>query len=204
MWTSSSCSRTPWWSSSSRRPARSPSSATRSRAARPGARRLGGRIPSRARHGLRLRSRLLTRAFDEPSVSVRERAFLAIVRGRSTGSVTSASFYVGGAADLLDDLRTEEIGATGASSTPSRSAPRSDVLANSLGMRRRSSASGTSSSSLAALAGARGRDVRPGDEATGDRQPSGPPPDGLREGSARRRAAAHELSRFVEEVYADE
>ena len=64
--------------------------------------------------GLRLRSRLLARAFDEPGLSPRERAFLAVVRGAFDDLEDERELYVGGAAGLLDDLRTRRSAPTGA------------------------------------------------------------------------------------------
>jgi heat-inducible transcriptional repressor len=61
--------------------------------------------------GLRLRSRQLARAFDEPGLSPREQAFLSVVRSSFDRLEDERELYVGGAAGLLDDLRTEEIGA---------------------------------------------------------------------------------------------
>jgi heat-inducible transcriptional repressor len=61
--------------------------------------------------GIRLRSRLLARAFDEPGLSSQERAFLAEIRGAFDEVEEERQLYVGGAAGLLDDLRSEEIGA---------------------------------------------------------------------------------------------
>jgi heat-inducible transcriptional repressor len=61
--------------------------------------------------GLRLRSRLLARVFDEPALSPGERSFLQVIRGAFDAVDGDRQLYVGGAASLLDDLRTEEIGA---------------------------------------------------------------------------------------------
>ena len=56
--------------------------------------------------GLRLRSRLLARAFDEPGFSPRERAFLAVLRSAFDDVEDDRELYVGGAAGLLDELRS--------------------------------------------------------------------------------------------------
>ena len=87
--------------------------------------------------GLRLRSRLLARAFDEPGLSPRERAFLAVVRGAFDDLEDERELYVGGAAGLLDDLRGEEIGAyRSLIDALEKRAALLDVLAQSLGVRR--------------------------------------------------------------------
>ena len=101
--------------------------------------------------GLRLRSRLLARAFDEPSLSPGERAFLAVVRGAFDDVEDERELYVGGAAGLLDDLRAEEIGAyRSLIDALEKRAALLDVLAQSLGISAvRSSGSATSSSSPA-------------------------------------------------------
>jgi heat-inducible transcriptional repressor len=61
--------------------------------------------------GVRLRSHLLARAFDEAGLSPRERVFLQVVRSAFDDVEDDRQLYVGGAAGLLDELRTEEIGA---------------------------------------------------------------------------------------------
>ena len=61
--------------------------------------------------GVRLRSRLLRRALEEPTLSPRERAFLDAIRGTFDAVEDERQLYVGGAAGLLDELRAEEIGA---------------------------------------------------------------------------------------------
>jgi len=61
--------------------------------------------------GVRLRSHRLAKAFDEPGLSPRERAFLETIRSAFDEIEDEHQLYVGGAAGLLDDLRTEEIGA---------------------------------------------------------------------------------------------
>jgi heat-inducible transcriptional repressor len=61
--------------------------------------------------GIRLGSRLLGRVLDEQSLSPRERAFLQVTRGAFDDIEDDRQLYVGGAAGLLDELRSEEIGA---------------------------------------------------------------------------------------------
>jgi heat-inducible transcriptional repressor len=60
--------------------------------------------------GLQLGTTLLRRRFDEPGLSARERAFLAALRPAFTELVSAEQrLYVGGAADLLGDVRAEEL-----------------------------------------------------------------------------------------------
>jgi heat-inducible transcriptional repressor len=60
--------------------------------------------------GLQLGTTLLRRRFDDPGLSARERAFLAALRPAFTELVSAAQrLYVGGAADLLGEVRAEEL-----------------------------------------------------------------------------------------------
>jgi heat-inducible transcriptional repressor len=60
--------------------------------------------------GLQLGTTLLRRRFDDPGLSARERAFLAAVRPAFTELVSAEQrLYVGGAADLLGEVRAEEL-----------------------------------------------------------------------------------------------
>jgi heat-inducible transcriptional repressor len=60
--------------------------------------------------GLQLGTTLLRRRFDEPGLSARERAFLAALRPAFTELVSAEQrLYVGGAADLLGEVRAEEL-----------------------------------------------------------------------------------------------
>src|SRR5438445_7767848 len=60
--------------------------------------------------GLQLGTTLLRRRFDDPGLSIRERAFLAALRPAFTELVSAAQrLYVGGAADLLGDVRSDEL-----------------------------------------------------------------------------------------------
>jgi heat-inducible transcriptional repressor len=156
--------------------------------------------------GVRLRSRLLRRAFEEPGLSLRERTFLDAIRGAFDTVEDDRQLFVGGAAGLLDALRAEEIGAyRSVIDALEKRAALLDVLARSFEPRRPF--------------------VRVGDELE---------PSGLRElalvgaaygishqtlgavsllGPLRMdyelalrtvRAAAYELSRFVEEAYSED
>ena len=60
--------------------------------------------------GLQLGTVLLRRRFEEPGLSAREREFLQALRPAFTELVTAAQrLYVGGAADLLGEVRAEEL-----------------------------------------------------------------------------------------------
>ena len=62
--------------------------------------------------GLQLGTSLLRRRFDDPGLPVRERSFLAALRPAFTELVSTAQrVYVGGAADLLGEVRAEELDA---------------------------------------------------------------------------------------------
>src|SRR5262249_30359270 len=61
--------------------------------------------------GVRLRSRVLRRVFDEADLSPRERVFLDAIRGSFDAVEEDRQLYVGGAAGPLDAPRAEEIGA---------------------------------------------------------------------------------------------
>jgi heat-inducible transcriptional repressor len=60
--------------------------------------------------GLQLGTALLRRRFEDPGLGLRERAFLAALRPAFTDLVNAEQrLYVGGAADLLGELRSEEL-----------------------------------------------------------------------------------------------
>ena len=60
--------------------------------------------------GLQLGTTLLRRRFDDPGLSVREREFLAALRPAFTELLAPEQrLYVGGAADLLEDVRADEL-----------------------------------------------------------------------------------------------
>ncbi len=62
--------------------------------------------------GLSLGTVLLRRRFDDPGLSLRERDFLGALRPAFTELVSAEQrLYVGGAADLLGDVRAEELDA---------------------------------------------------------------------------------------------
>jgi heat-inducible transcriptional repressor len=156
--------------------------------------------------GLRLRSRLLARAFDEPGLSARERAFLGVVRGAFDGLGEERELYVGGAAGLLDDLRSEEIGAyRSLIDALEKRAALLDVLARSVAARRPFVHVGdeleeSGLHSLALVGATYGSGTIP----LGTVSLLGPVRMDYEKALRAVRAAAHELSRFVEDVYADE
>ena len=137
--------------------------------------------------GLRLRSRLLARAFDEPGLAPRERAFLAVVRGAFDELEDERELYVGGAAGLLDDLRTRGDRRLPEPDRRAREARRAARRARAVARgaaavrprRRRARGVG------AALARARRRDLRLREPAARRGQPARPAADGLREGAPR-------------------
>jgi heat-inducible transcriptional repressor len=62
--------------------------------------------------GLQVGTALLRRRFEDTGLSARERSFLAVLRPAFTELVSAEQrLYVGGAADLLGELRTEELDA---------------------------------------------------------------------------------------------
>ena len=62
--------------------------------------------------GLQIGTTLLRRRFEDPGLSPRERAFLATLRAAFTELVSAEQrLYVGGAADLLGEVRNEELDA---------------------------------------------------------------------------------------------
>jgi heat-inducible transcriptional repressor len=156
--------------------------------------------------GLRLRTRLLARAFDEPSLSPRERAFLAAFRGTFDDVGEELRLYVGGAAGLLDDLRLEEIGAyRSLIDALEKRAALLDVLAQSLGLRRPFARVGDEleQSGLHNLALV-GTTYGYANQTLGTVSLLGPLRMDYEKALHSVRSAAHELSRFVEEVYADD
>jgi heat-inducible transcriptional repressor len=156
--------------------------------------------------GLRLRSRLLARAFEDPSTTSRERAFLTVVRGAFDDLEDERELYVGGAAGLLDDLRAEEIGAyRSLIDALEKRATLLDVLAQQLGVRRPFVRVGdeleqSGLHSLALVGATYGYAHQP----LGAVSLLGPLRMDYEKALRAVRSAAYELSRFVEDVYADE
>jgi heat-inducible transcriptional repressor len=62
--------------------------------------------------GARVGSRAVKLAFEEPSLSPRERAFLLVIRSTfEQAADDNRQLYIGGTAGLLEEMRAEEIGA---------------------------------------------------------------------------------------------
>jgi heat-inducible transcriptional repressor len=153
--------------------------------------------------GARLRSRLLARAFDEPSLSPQERTFLGVLRGAFDKVEEERRLFVGGAAGLLDDLRTEEIGAyRSLIDALEKRAALLDVLAQSLAGRRPFVRVGDEleQSGLHDLALV-GATYGLRNQTLGTVSLLGPLRMDYEKALRSVRSAAHELSRFVEEAY---
>jgi heat-inducible transcriptional repressor len=156
--------------------------------------------------GTRLRSRLLARAFDDPSLSPQERAFLAAVRRAFDDVEDERQLFVGGAAGLLDDLRSEEIGAyRSLMDALEKRAALLDVLAQSFTVRRPFARVGDEleQSGLHDLTLV-GATYGLTNQTLGAVSLLGPLRMDYEKALRTVRAAAHELSRFVEEVYESE
>ncbi|MEI8105737.1 MAG: heat-inducible transcriptional repressor HrcA [Actinomycetes bacterium] len=156
--------------------------------------------------GLRLRSRHLARALDEPGLGASERAFLATIRGTFDVVEDDRQLFVGGAAGLLDDLRVEEIGAyRSLIEALEKRAALLDVLGESLGLRRPFVRVGDdlqpSGLHDLALVGATYGYVN---QPLGTVSLLGPLRMDYEKALHTVRSAAHELSRFVEDVYQDD
>jgi heat-inducible transcriptional repressor len=156
--------------------------------------------------GVSLRSHRLARAFEEPSLSPRERAFLDTIRDAFDEVDEERQLYVGGAAGLLDDLRSEEIGAyRSLIDALEKRAALLDVLATTLGQERQFARVGdelqpTGLHDLALVGATYGY----ANHTLGTVSLLGPLRMDYEKALRSVRAAAHELSRFVEEVYAEE
>jgi heat-inducible transcriptional repressor len=156
--------------------------------------------------GVRLRSRVLRRVFEEPDLSPRERAFLDAIRGSFDAIEDDRRLYVGGAAGLLDELRAEEIGAyRSLIDALEKRAALLDVLAQSFDARRPFVRVGDElePSGLRELALV-GATYGLGHQTLGAVSLLGPLRMDYEKALRTVRAAAHELSRFVEEVYAED
>lgn len=156
--------------------------------------------------GIHLGSRHLTRVFDEPSLSQRERMFLQVVRGAFDDIDDDRQLFIGGAAGLLDDLRDEEIGAYRSLITVlEKRAGLLELLARSRGTRRPVVHVGDEleESGLRDFAFV-GASYGYANHRLGTVSLLGPLRMDYEKAIRIVRAAAHELSRRVEEVYAEE
>jgi heat-inducible transcriptional repressor len=156
--------------------------------------------------GVRLRSHPLAKAFAEPGVSPRERAFLEAIRSVFDDVEEERQLYVGGAAGLLDELRSEEIGAyRSLIDALEKRAALLDVLAQSFGQDRPFARVGDEleSSGLHDLALV-GATYGYGNHTLGAVSLLGPLRMDYEKALHSVRSAAHELSRFVEDVYSED
>jgi heat-inducible transcriptional repressor len=156
--------------------------------------------------GIRLGSRLLARVFDDQSLTPREQAFLQVLREAFDDVEDDRQLFVGGAAGLLDELRSEEIGAyRSLIGALEQRAALLELLSGSLGARRAFVRVGDeledSGLRELALVGATYGYVN---HPLGTVSLLGPLRMDYEKAIRTVRSAAHELSRLVEEVYADE
>jgi len=156
--------------------------------------------------GARLRSRVLAGAFDEASLSPREQGFLSVLRPAFDEIEEERQLYVGGAAGLLDELRSEELSAyRSLIDALEKRAALLGVLAQSLGLERPFVRVGdeleTSGLRQLALVGST---YGFANQTLGTVSILGPLRMDYEKALRSVRSAAHELSRFVEEAYAEE
>jgi len=157
--------------------------------------------------GARVGSRAVKVAFDEPGLSSRERTFLFVIRSAFEHAADEdRRLFVGGAAGLLDEMRTEEIGAyRSLMEALEKRAALLDMLAQRLDPRRPFARVGEELEQPGlrdlALVGAT---YGTGHRTLGAVSLLGPLRMDYEKALRTVRSAATELSRFVEEVYADD
>jgi heat-inducible transcriptional repressor len=157
--------------------------------------------------GMRIGSRAARLAFDEPGLGMRERSFLMVVRGAfDQAPDEERRLYVGGTAGLLDEMRTEEIGAyRSLLEALEKRAALLDVLAQRLDPRRTFARVGEELEQPGlrdlALVGAT---YGLAHQTLGAVSLLGPLRMDYEKALRTVRGAAHELSRFVEEVYGED
>jgi heat-inducible transcriptional repressor len=157
--------------------------------------------------GARVGSRAVKQAFEEPALSPRERAFLLVLRGAfEQAADEDRRLFVGGTAGLLDEMRAEEIGAyRSLMEALEKRAALLDVLAQRLDPRRTFARVGEELEQPGlrdlALVGATYGYAH---QTLGAVSLLGPLRMDYEKALHSVRAAADELSRFVEEVYADD
>jgi heat-inducible transcriptional repressor len=157
--------------------------------------------------GARIGSRAARLAFDEPGLGPRERAFLLVLRGAvELAPEEDRRLFFGGAASLLDEMRTEEIGAyRSLMEALEKRAALLDVLAQRLDPRRTFARVGEELEQPGlrdvALVGATYGFAH---QTLGAVSLLGPLRMDYEKALHSVRAAAHELSRFVEDVYGDD
>jgi heat-inducible transcriptional repressor len=157
--------------------------------------------------GSRIGSRAMKLAFEEPSLSPRERAFLHAIRSAfEQAADENRQLFVGGTAGLLDEMRSEEIGAyRSLMEALEKRAALLDVLAQRLDPRRPFARVGEELEQpglreLALVGATYGIQHR----TLGAVSLLGPIRMDYEKALRSVRAAAHELSKFVEDVYSDE
>jgi len=157
--------------------------------------------------GARIGSRAVKLAFEEPSLRPRERAFLQAIRSAfEQAADENRQLFVGGTAGLLEEMRAEEIGAyRSLMEALEKRAALLDVLAQRLDPRRPFARVGEELEQpglqqLALVGATYGIAHR----TLGAVSLLGPLRMDYEKALRSVRAAAHELSRFVEDVYADE
>jgi len=157
--------------------------------------------------GSRIGSRAVKLAFDEPALRPIERGFLQSIRTAfEQAADENRQLFVGGTAGLLDEMRAEEIGAyRSLLEALEKRAALLDVLAQRLDPRRPFARVGEDLEQPAfrelALVGAT---YGVAHRTLGAVSLIGPIRMDYEKALRSVRAAAHELSRFVEDVYADE
>jgi heat-inducible transcriptional repressor len=157
--------------------------------------------------GARIGSRAVKLAFDEPGLSRRERGFLLVVRGAfEQAADEDRRLFVGGTAGLLDEMRAEEIGAyRSLMEALEKRAALLDVLAQRLDPRRSFARVGEEFEQPGlrdlALVGATYGYAH---QTLGAVSLLGPLRMDYEKALHSVRSAAHELSRFVEEVYSED
>jgi heat-inducible transcriptional repressor len=157
--------------------------------------------------GARIGSRAVKVAFEEPSLSARERAFLLAIRSAfEQAADDDRQLYVGGAASLLEEMRAEEIGAyRSLMDALEKRAALLDVLAQRIDPRRPFARVGEELEQpglqeLALVGATYGYAHR----TLGAVSLLGPLRMDYEKALRSVRAAAAELSRFVEDVYTDD
>jgi heat-inducible transcriptional repressor len=157
--------------------------------------------------GARIGSRSVKLAFDEPGLSPRERSFLQAIRSAfEQAADENRRLFVGGAAGLLDEMRVEEIGAyRSLLEALEKRAALLDVLAQRLDPRRSFARVGEELEQpglreLALVGATYGVAHR----TLGSVSLLGPLRMDYEKALRSVRSAAHELSRYVEEIYAED
>jgi heat-inducible transcriptional repressor len=157
--------------------------------------------------GARVGSRAVKHAFDDPGLGPRERAFLQAIRSAfEQAAEENRRLFVGGTAGLLDEMRAEEIGAyRSLLDALEKRAALLDVLAQRLDPRRPFARVGEELEQPGlrelALVGATYGFAH---HTLGSVSLLGPLRMDYEKALRSVRSAAHELSRFVEDVYSDE